>query len=87
MTPSAWIALASLGVALVLQSIVLSFMLGRLFQRVATVEKESGGVAILTNTIARMEAHLENVKESVDDLKRAWSADAPAPRRVRKASE
>lgn len=74
MTPSAWIAV---GTFIVLQTASIAFALGRLFQRVAAVEKGNDALAALTTSVTRMEVNVLHLTTSVDDLKEklAWATE------------
>lgn len=85
MTPSAWIALASFAGFLLLQTGVVAFALGRLFQKVQTLEKGNDAISGLSTAFARMDEKMGHVVNSVDDLKNklAWATEVPShsPRR------
>lgn len=68
MTPSVWIALGSLGVPVFVQAVLFAFLLGKLFQDVATlkisgVERAAQGLAI-----ARLEVQVAHVSGKIDDI-------------------
>lgn len=67
MTPPAWIALASLGVVLFVQSAVVSFIMGRLFQRVETLEKSAPSLATMVTAVTTLEVKLDALVTRVDD--------------------
>ncbi|MGH6979027.1 MAG: hypothetical protein ACRED4_07030 [Brevundimonas sp.] len=70
MTPSAWIALASLAAVLFVQTAVVAFALGRLFQRVTTVEKASDSMAVLADKVTRLSVQMEHMEGGVSKLGR-----------------
>lgn len=67
MTPPAWIALASLGVVLFVQSAVVSFIMGRLFQRVSDLERSAPALATMVSAVAKLEIKLDSLVTRVDD--------------------
>jgi hypothetical protein len=85
MNASAWIALASFIAA---QTVVIAFAMGRLFQRVATVEKGHDSVSALVSDVAEMKSDIRHMTKSIDDLtaRLQWPAE-PAPTRRRKVAE
>lgn len=91
MTPSAWIALASFAGFLLLQTGVVAFALGRLFQKVQTLERDNGSIAAMRTDMATMGSDLRHLTASVDDLKSklAWATEVPAhgPRRTPKGGQ
>jgi len=88
MNPSAWIALASLAVVFVAYAVTTSFMAGRLFQRVSTLERRDDTLARLDTTVTRMDANMGHMTASIDELKGklAWVTE-PAPPRSRARAE
>lgn len=85
MNPSAWIALASLAVVFIAYAVTTSFLAGRLFQRVSTLEKRDDLLARLDTTVTRMDTNMGHLTQSVDELKR--KLDQPLPSRSRKAAQ
>ena len=85
---SAWIALASLAGFVLLQTTVIAFAMGRLFQRVSTVEKGHDSVSALVSDVAEMKSDIRHMTKSIDDLtaRLSWASE-PAPTRRRKAPE
>ena len=84
MTHSAWIALASLLGFVLLQTTVIAFAMGRLFQRVSTVEKGHDSVSALVSDVAEMKSDIRHMTKSIDDLtaRLGWPTDtAPTTRR------
>lgn len=82
MNPSAWIALASLAGFVLLQTTVIAFAMGRLFQRVSTVEKGHDTLAAMGNDVAEMKSDIRHMSKSIDELssRLAWATDvAPGP--------
>ena len=91
MNPSAWIALASLSGFILLQTTVIAFAMGRLFQRVSTVEKGHDSVTAMVSDVAEMKSDIRHMTKSIDDLtsRLGWITDTAAtqaPRR-RKVAE
>jgi hypothetical protein len=89
MNPSAWIALASLAGFVLLQTTVIAFAMGRLFQRVSTVEKGHDTVSTMGNDMAAMKSDIRHMTQSIDELK-DWMkrpAEAAQNARRRKAPE
>lgn len=89
MNPSAWIALASFAGFLLLQTGVVAFALGRLFQKVQTLERDNGAIAGMRTDMATMGSDLRHMAASVDDLKSklAWATEVPAHQRRRPSSK
>lgn len=79
MNPSAWIAMASLAVVFIAYAVTTSFMAGRLFQRVSTLEKRDDLLARLDSTVTRMDANMGHLTASVDELKGKlmWPTEPP----------
>lgn len=81
MTASGWIAIATF---MLIQTGTIAFALGRLFQRVAAVEKNNDALTGLATSLARIEVHVAHQSSSIDELKKgmAWAttvAPTPAP--------
>ena len=91
MNPSAWIALASLSGFILLQTTVIAFAMGRLFQRVSTVEKGHDSVTAMVSDVAEMKSDIRHMTKSMDDLSKrlTWATEnAPTQAsRRRKAPE
>ena len=89
MNPSAWIALASLSGFVLLQTTVIAFAMGRLFQRVSTVEKGHDSVSALVSDVAEMKSDIRHMTKSIDDLttRLGWATEAPTTARRRKVAE
>lgn len=68
MTPSAWIALASLAAVLFVQTSVVAFALGRLFQRVTAVEKASEDRGELSDKVTRLTVEMEHANATLAKL-------------------
>jgi len=85
---SAWIALASLAGFVLLQTTVIAFAMGRLFQRVATVEKGHDSLATMGSDVAEMKSDIRHMAKAIDDLtaRLAWATEA-APVRPRAARQ
>jgi len=85
MNASAWIAIATFSVV---QTVVIAFAMGRLFQRVATVEKGHDSVSALVSDVAEMKSDIRHMTKSIDDLtaRLQWPVE-PAPTRRRKVAE
>jgi hypothetical protein len=62
MTPSAWIALGSLAVALGVHAVVVAFMMGKLVQRVSNVEREVGDRASMNDTVIELKVKMGHVE-------------------------
>lgn len=86
MSPSAWIAFAGLASTVFIQCVVLAFMLGRLFQRVSTLEKGNDTLARLDSTVTRMDVNMGHMVSSIDELKGRLESAPPPPSRRRSAS-
>lgn len=86
MNPSAWIALASFIAA---QTVVIAFAMGRLFQRVSTVEKGHDSVSALVSDVAEMKSDIRHMAKSMDDLsgRLEWATQMAPPARRRKVAE
>lgn len=68
MPPSAWIALASLAAVMLIQTSVVAFALGRLVQRVATVEKASEDRGELSDKVTRLTVEMEHANNTLNKL-------------------
>lgn len=68
MAPSAWIALASLAAVMLVQTAVVAFALGRLFQRVTTVEKASEDRSELSDKVTRLTVEMEHANVTLAKL-------------------
>jgi hypothetical protein len=81
MNPSAWIALASLAGFVLLQTTVIAFAMGRLFQRVSTVEKGHDSVTAMVSDVAEMKSDIRHMTKSIDDLtaRLGWITEADRP--------
>lgn len=91
MNASAWIALASLAGFILLQTTVIAFAMGRLFQRVSTVEKGHDTLSSMGADMAEMKSDIRHMAKAIDELSKrlSWATEVaatPAPRR-RKVSE
>lgn len=86
MNAAAWIALASLAGFILLQTTVIAFAMGRLFQRVSTVEKGHDSLATMGADVAEMKSDIRHMSKSIDGLadRLAWATDV-APSRPRPA--
>lgn len=81
MNAAAWISLASLAGFILLQTTVIAFAMGRLFQRVSTVEKGHDAVTTMGNDLASMKADIRHMTKAIDDLKAALSAPSRSRRK------
>lgn len=68
MTPSAWIALASLAGVMLIQTSVVAFALGRLVQRVTTVEKAAEDRGELSDKVTRLTVEMEHANATLVKL-------------------
>lgn len=68
MTESAWIALASLAAAMFIQAVIVAFIMGRLFQDVATLKNAGPERAVQGLAIARLEVQIGHVSTTLDKL-------------------
>lgn len=86
MNAAAWIALASLAGFVLLQTTVIAFAMGRLFQRVSTVEKGHDTLAMMGSDVAEMKSDIRHMAKSIDDLSNrlSWATDV-APQRPSRA--
>ena len=86
MNAAAWIALASLAGFILLQTTVIAFAMGRLFQRVSTVEKGHDSLATMGSDVAEMKSDIRHMAKSIDDLtaRLSWATDV-APHRPARA--
>lgn len=82
MNAAAWIALASLAGFVLLQTTVIAFAMGRLFQRVSTVEKGHDAVSAMSSDMAAVKSDIRHMTKSIDELK-AVLAPATPPVRTR----
>lgn len=68
MTAAAWISLASLAAFVFGQAILFAFLLGRLFQDVATLKTGGPERAVQGLAIARLEVKMEHVSSKIDEI-------------------
>jgi hypothetical protein len=89
MNASAWIAIASLSGFVLLQTTVIAFAMGRLFQRVSTVEKGHDSVSALVSDVAEMKSDIRHMAKSMDDLssRLEWATQVAPTARRRKVGE
>lgn len=67
---SAWIGVASLAFTVLLQTAVLSFWLGRLSQRVLTIEKATEGNDGLMEKVVKLEVEMTHATAALDKVGR-----------------
>jgi len=86
MNAAAWISLASLAGFILLQTTVIAFAMGRLFQRVSTVEKGHDSLATMGADVAEMKSDIRHMAKAIDDLTQRleWATDV-APSRPGRA--
>ena len=86
MNAAAWISLASLAGFILLQTTVIAFAMGRLFQRVSTVEKGHDALATMGADVAEMKSDIRHMAKAIDDLttRLAWATEV-APQRQERA--
>lgn len=86
MNAAAWIALASLAGFVLLQTTVIAFAMGRLFQRVSTVEKGHDTLAAMGTDVAEMKSDIRHMSKSIDELtaRLQWATEV-APQRPTRA--
>lgn len=82
MNAAAWLSLASLAGFVLLQTTITAFAMGRLFQRVSTVEKGHDALATMGNDLAAMKADIRHMTRSIDELKSALAAPPVRRRKV-----
>ena len=70
MPPSAWIALASLAAVLFIQTAVVAFALGRLFQRVTQVETATADRGELSDKVTRLQVEMEHANAALSKVGR-----------------
>lgn len=70
MNPSAWIALASLAAVLFVQTAVVAFALGRLFQRVTASEKALEDRGDLSDKVTRLQVQMEHANATLEKVGR-----------------
>lgn len=80
MNAAAWISLASIAGFILLQTTVIAFAMGRLFQRVSTVEKGHDVVSAMSSDVAAMKSDIRHMAASIDDLKRTLDTPPARPR-------
>jgi len=78
MNANAWIAVATLAGFVLIQTTVIAFAMGRLFQRVSTVEKGHDSVSGMVSDVAEMKSDIRHMTKSIDDLtsRLVWPSDA-----------
>ena len=70
MPPSAWIALASLAAVIFIQTAVVAFALGRLFQRVMQVEVATADRGELSDKVTRLQVEMEHANAALSKVGR-----------------
>lgn len=70
MTHSAWIALASLSAMLFINVAVVAFMLGRLSQRVSTLERDGSALQGLRDAVTTLTVQMKDAKDDIAHLLR-----------------
>lgn len=89
MNAAAWISLASIAGFVLLQTTVIAFAMGRLFQRVSTVEKGHDALATMGADVSEMKSDIRHMAKAIDDLttRLAWATEVQPlrPTRARKA--
>lgn len=70
MPPSAWIALASLAAVIFIQTAVVAFALGRLFQRVTQVEAATADRSELSDKVTRLQVEMEHANAALSKVGR-----------------
>lgn len=68
--PSAWAGILSLAFAILIQTAVLAFWLGRLSQRVLSVERASEGSDSLMEKVVKLEVKMDHVEASTAKIGR-----------------
>ena len=68
MTPQTWIALASLAAAMFIQAATIAFVLGRLFQDVATLKTVGPERAVQGLAIGRLEVQVTHLAKQMDAI-------------------
>jgi cell division protein FtsB len=87
MTPSVWVAIAGLGLAIVVHIVAMAFTLGGLFAKVRAMERALEGADNCAVQLASLNATLTALQAGMDDMrhnvKNLWQAlqDRPAARR------
>lgn len=70
MPVAAWIALASVVFGMSMQAAVFAFFVGRLTERVATLEREAKREAGLSDKVTRLEVQMENAIKEMESVNR-----------------
>lgn len=65
MTTSLWIALGSLAFAIEVQAIIAAFALGKAFQRISQVERDTEDRASTSSTVIELKVKMEHVEEQM----------------------
>lgn len=65
MTTSLWIALASLAFAIEVQAIIAAFALGKAFQRISQVERDTEDRTSMAATVIELKVKMEHVEEQM----------------------
>lgn len=68
MTVSTWLALAGLASAMFIQAIIFAFVMGRLFQDVASLKTAGPERAVQGLAIARLEVQMGHVSTKLDEM-------------------
>ena len=89
MDASAWIALAGLAVVVIVQSGGMLFALGRLFEKVRSLEEQAVGHRAMSDSVIRLEGSMDHLGSKLDGFSQRFEMLAarmaedrtPTPRR------
>ncbi|MFC5370943.1 hypothetical protein ACFPIF_00150 [Brevundimonas faecalis] len=70
MTPPVWLALASLCAGLFVQVAVFAFMLGRLSQRVTTLERDGSALQGIRDAVTKLTVQMETAQADITHISR-----------------
>ncbi|QTC88012.1 hypothetical protein [Brevundimonas pondensis] len=70
MTPSIWLALASLCAGLFVQVAVFAFMLGRLSQRVTTLERDGSALQGIRDAVTKLTVQMDTAQGDISHISR-----------------
>lgn|SRR5690606_15669804 len=70
MTPSVWLAMASLCAGLFVQVAVFAFMLGRLSQRVTTLERDGSALQGIRDAVTKLTVQMDTAQGDISHISR-----------------
>jgi len=73
MTPSVWVAMAGLFAGLFVQVAVFAFMLGRLSQRVTTLERDGSALQGIRDAVTKLTVQMDTAQGDISNINQTVS--------------